>query len=302
MLLKKKKILNFKITSENFKSSIFLRATKFFSFLDEIVSTGSSVSNRNQRLPSRTKIEHRSLQERSFAISRYLQILLDLLDEKEKKKMRIVESISVFSLSRDRGINQNESYTRSFSRASRATKTRRRNAKRGRNERERCRTNLINGDIDTTVLFFLPCVNIAGFIFTSLDKRPSFPPPLSFALFYFSFHCDLLLRALHLSRENSSFCKWKLFLSHSYARFSRRQRGETRRLVNMIPESDTRKPLITPKWMGLGHCGRRQVEDFYGVIWTGKQRERKREGGREEEGGRECKYREILSSLTKLHC
>lgn len=77
-------------------------------------------------------------------------------------------------------------HTRDPSRVHRVLRRRREGAKRGRNERERCRTNLINGDIDTTMLFFLPHVNITGSIFMSLpNKKPLFPSLLSY---YFIFH------------------------------------------------------------------------------------------------------------------
>lgn len=82
--------------------------------------------------------------------------------------------------------------------------------------------------------------------------------PVRFALLYFTFRCDLLASpAIVLPRENSDsfraiLLSLSLFLLPSPScllsvHFPRGTKGRDpgeRRLVNMIPESDTRKPLI----------------------------------------------------------
>lgn len=94
-------------------------------------------------------------------------------------------------------------HTRDLSRVRRVLRRRGEDAKRGRNECKRCRTNLINGDIDATALFSPLRINTTGSIFSfPLIEKPSFP----LALLYFSFYCDLLFASyIAFLRENLSF-------------------------------------------------------------------------------------------------
>lgn len=173
------------------------------------------------------------------------------------------------SLSRDRGINQNESHTRSFSRTSRATKTRRRRETRAKRVREMQKQSHQWG------------YRRDGAFLSSSYKHGSYlpVPPHQEALFpsllshYFISHSIAIffsqVTLLFLARTSLFFFFFfKQRLSHTHslslsvvrALFSEAKgRDPERRLVNMIPESDTRKPLITPKhaWMGLGHRGSR---------------------------------------------
>lgn len=178
-------------------------------------------------------------------------------------------------------------HTRDPSRVHRVLRRRREGAKRGRNERERCRSNLINGDIDTTMLFFLPRVNITGTIFTSLlNKKPSSPPFFRIILF------SIPLRSS--SRELVFFQVEILSLSPSLLFFTF--------IRTLFSEAKGRDPAVSKYDTGIGYKetinhtqarvnGTRPLrETLSGRFLRGYldgQTERKKEREREEEGWRE---------------
>jgi len=143
-------------------------------------------------------------------------------------------------VSRDRGINQNESRHVCI-----ACDAKEQNEGESRG---RILANLINGDIDGRAFFLR--VNTTGDLSRlcrSLDAGPPRPELPLFALFYFSFHCAISSLTL-APRRSSSWRTRSLLFAQSFpslfsslfllplslplplvcARFSERRRGETR--------------------------------------------------------------------------
>lgn len=201
-------------------------------------------------------------------------------------------------------------HTRDLSRVRRVLRRRREDAKRGRNERERCRTNLINGDIDTTMLFLSSSCKYHGI---HLHVPPQQEALLLCLLSYYFISPSIAIffwRVTSFSRELVFFQVETLSLSLSLVLHVHTRAflgGKGARPGAAVSKYDTGigyKETINHTQARVN--GTRPLRETpSGRFLRGylsEQAERKKKREREEEEGRECKYREILSSLTKLHC